>query len=317
MTQPRDVLIVTAANGAAATGNHCTAQQWADILRGLGHRATVAAAYDGQEADVLVALHGVKSRAAVAAFRAARPGARVVVALTGTDVYPKPAPETIESVRGADRVVALQDRVPAMLPPDVRDRVRVIVQSATAHPPGEIDGGVFDAGVVAHLRAVKDPLRAAAAARMLPPDSRVRIRHAGAILEPGYRDLVARERRENPRYTWLGELSPAGARSLMAACAVVVVSAPHEGGARVIGESLVAGTPVLAARNDAGRSLLGDDYAGFFDAGNTEALGALLRRAETDGAFLARLRERARARAHQFDPRREVEAWRGLMAELA
>mgnify|MGYP006969351222 CR=1 FL=1 len=64
MTQPRDVLLVTAANGAAATGNHCTAQQWADILRGLGHRATVAAAYDGQEADVLVALHGVKSRAA-------------------------------------------------------------------------------------------------------------------------------------------------------------------------------------------------------------------------------------------------------------
>ena len=174
----------------------------------------------------------------------------------------------------------------------------------------------FDVCTVGHLREVKDPLRAAAASRRLPQTSRIRVRHAGAILDDGYAELVQREQAENPRYAWLGELTPAEAQNLMAQSRLTVVSSFHEGGARVIGESIVAGTPVLAARNDASLSLLGEDYAGLYEAGRTEELATLMTRAETDGAFLDALVERAGRLAPQFDPRREQEAWRELMAEL-
>jgi len=312
-----DILIVAPSAGEVRTGNRCTAQQWASLLEALGHRARIGDAYRGEGADVLVALHAAKSCAAIPAFRHDHPGARIVVALTGTDVYPEPGPEALDSLRKADRIVGLQPRVRDRIPAELRDRLRVIVQAATE--PRTKDGASsasFDVCVVGHLRQVKDPLRAAAAARLLPADSRIRIRHAGAILEARYRDLVAREQAKNPRYAWLGELGPDETQRLLASSRLSVLSSYFEGGARVVGESVVAGTPVLAARNDATRSLLGDDYPGLYDAGETRQLADLMRRAETDAAFLADLHERATRLRAQFDPRREREAWADLLAEL-
>ena len=313
-----EILVVTSATGEVLTGNRCAANQWAELLRGAGHGIRVVDTYDGEAADVLLVVHGSKGNSAVAAFRSARPGKQVVVALTGTDIYPEPCKETLDSMRQADRLVALQPRARGQVPSEFHDKLRIIIQSAVAPPS---DGATkssdpFDLCVVGHLREVKDPLRAATASRLLPSASKIRIRHAGAILDPGYEQRVEVEQAENRRYTWLGELGPAEAQNLMAHSRLTLVSSFFEGGARVIGESIVAGTPLLAARNDAALSLLGEDYPGLYEAGRTEELAALMTRAETDAGFMGALVGRTAPLAAQFDPRREREAWQELIAEL-
>jgi len=310
-----DFLVITSSSGEALTGNRCTARQWAALLREMGHEVLVVDTFDGEDASVLIALHGARNHAAVAAFRQAVPPRKIVVALTGTDVYPQPTEETLDSLRMADRVVALQPRVRDRIPAEFHEKLRIIVQSARAPATVEPIHG-FDVCVVGHLRDVKDPLRAAAASHLLPETSKIRIRHAGAILEPSYHERVEREQAENARYAWLGELSASEAQQLMAQSRLQVVSSIFEGGSRVIGESIVAGTPVLAARNDASCSLLGEDYPGLYDAGDTRQLADLMARAETDRVFLDSLRDRTQRLAAQFDPRREREAWRELVAEL-
>lgn len=309
------VALTTPVRDGVPTGNRMTATRLAEILRDRGHDLVAADA----EADLLVALHAAKSHREVAAFRRRRPRGRIVVVVTGTDLYPAPGEEALSSFDLADRIVVLQALARERIPAEVRDRAVVIVQGAAPPPPPGPwrDGDFFDVAVVGHLRAVKDPLRAAAAARLLPPESRVRVRHAGAVLDPDYEAAVERERAENPRYDRLGEIAPDDARRLLAGADVAVVSSRDEGGGRVIGEAVVSGTPVLAARNDASRSLLGEDWPGLFAVGDTAALAALLRRAEVDDGFYAELRGRTARRAPLFDPERELREWGHLLDELA
>lgn len=303
------VLIITSSSGSAPTGNRCSARDWAGHIEALGHDVTVADSYEGQSARVLIALNAAKTHDAVLAW-----DGPIIVVLTGTDVYPEPGEATLDSMRRADRVVGLQPLVKSRIPEEFHEKLRIIVQAAEVPESAPRSDAFFDICVVGHLRDVKDPMRAAAAARLLPEGSRIRIRHAGAILEDGYAEQIEREQAENPRYTWLGPLTPDEARRLIAESHLQVVSSVHEGGARVIGESVVAGTPVLAARNDASLSLLGADYPGLFDAGDTRALAELMARAESDEAFLESLR--AAGGAERFDVAREREAWQALIREV-
>jgi putative glycosyltransferase (TIGR04348 family) len=313
-----EILIVTPPTGGVATGNRGTAGQWAGVLRGLGHRVEVTDIYGGEAADVLVALHARKCHGVICRSKQDHSGTPVVVALTGTDLYPGLGAEALESLRLADRVVVFQRRAWDRLPPEVRPKSSVIVQSAKPlDPPPARAIDPFVVAVAGHLRAVKDPMRAAEASRLLPPGSRVCVRHAGAVLEPEFRELVAREQRENSRYTWLGELSPDATRQLIASSQALVLSSRSEGGGRVIGEAVVCGTPVLASRNDATLSLLGEDHPGLFDFGDTAALAGLMAKLERDCAFRDDLQARTAERAPQFDPARESAAWRELLGAIA
>ena len=89
-----------------------------------------------------------------------------------------------------------------------------------------------------------------------------------------------------------------------------------EGGANVISEAVVADLPVIASDIDGSVGLLGEDYAGYYPVGDTAALAATLRRAETEPAFLETLTKQCRARRPLFDPARERAAWRKLLARL-
>ena len=90
-----------------------------------------------------------------------------------------------------------------------------------------------------------------------------------------------------------------------------------EGAGRVVGEAVVAGTPVVSTRIDGVAGLLGDDYPGYYPAGDSEALASLLRRAETDPGFLKALADACEAKAAQFSAEVEQDAWRDLIADLA
>ena len=206
-----------------------------------------------------------------------------------------------------------------MRKPAHRDKTRFVPQSS---PPirrtadGPRRARTFDVAVVAHLRDEKDPLRAAIAARSLPSTSRVRVVHAGRALTDEMRDEAIAERRGNPRYAWLGELSPPRARALIGGARLMVLSSRFEGGANVLSEAIAAGTPVLASRIDCALGLLGDDYPGLFEVGATDELARLLRRAEESRAFLADLARRTRARRAIVSATAERTALRRLAREV-
>src|SRR5207244_9950254 len=137
------------------------------LLRAPGQRARAVAPYRGAPCELVVALHAQKSAEPVALVRRRQRGAARVVLLAGTDLYGRRAPRARarRSLRLADRLVVLHPAAAADLPRDVRTKARVILQSAVAaaRPRPRPRRGTFQVAVVGHLRAVKDPFRAALA----------------------------------------------------------------------------------------------------------------------------------------------------------
>jgi glycosyltransferase involved in cell wall biosynthesis len=140
--------------------------------------------------------------------------------------------------------------------------------------------------------------------------------HAGRALTEQMQQAAVAEQQENGRYRWLGEVSRARARDLIARCRVLSLTSEMEGGANVLSEALAAGTPVLASRIACTEAILGADYPGLFPFGATEALARLLDRIERDPSFLADLARRCGARRSIVSPTREKAAWRALLREL-
>lgn len=297
------------------TGNFATAFQWAEIIADIGHQVEVTNEFD-PDAEVLVALHAVKSGSVISKYREINPNRKIILGLAGTDIYPAPAETALASMEIADHIIVLQDGARAKVPQQWQHKVATIFQSASApqfRAPAERTLDPFDICVIGFMRAVKDPMRTALASALLPDESKVRIRHAGGILEPKYEQQVATAMADNARYQWHGVLDAQGVDSLLADSQLMVLSSIDEGGARVISQAVVNHTPVLAAANDCTVSIFGEDYPGLFPAKETEYLTCLIYRAETDYAFLERLRRRTIQLATMFSPELELEAWKRLL----
>jgi putative glycosyltransferase (TIGR04348 family) len=313
------IQIVTPASAGSTYGNRITAVRWATILKQLRHRVSITQAYDGKATDLLVALHARRSYQSIKRFHQQHPHLPIVVALTGTDVYRdlKSDPRAIESLETASSIVALQPKALEQLKRTVRAKARVIYQSVERRKRTESrSANHFDVCVIAHLRPVKDPFRAALAARLLPATSRIRILQIGKAMTESMLKRAQAEAVRNPRYRWLGELSKSRAESYLVRSRICVISSRLEGGANVLSEAIVAGVPVLASRIDGNTGILGDDYPGLFDVANTHALATLLHRAETDAPFLNELRSRTKRLAFLFDRKNETEAWAELIDDL-
>lgn len=323
--------LATPPGAPAHSGNRVTADRWTTLLTALGHDVAVGDGWEGHGGnegggDVLVALHARHSAAAVVRWREERGDAPLVVALTGTDLYRDLAdsPETQRSIALADRLVVLQPLAVDALGDDVRSRVRVIYQSVEL-PSGVLEARASRAStspapealavcVLANLRAVKDPLLAAAAVRLLPANARVRVTHYGAALDDGTAEQAAAA--TGPRYVWRGAVPRDQALTALANSAALVLTSRLEGGANAVSEALALGVPILSTRIPGSVGLLGDDYPGYFPVGDAAALAGLLRRAETDPGFLAELADHVRARAWVTAPTEERRRWAALLAEL-
>ena len=193
----------------------------------------------------------------------------------------------------------------------------MVYQSAVppTHRQQSLDD-VFEVSVLSHLRDVKDPLRAAFAARSLPPQSRIRIVHAGQALGFQWEERARTEERMNARYRWLGERSHDDAMQLLARSRLMILSSTMEGGASAIAESVACRVPVLCSDIPGNVGMLGPNYPGYFRVKDTTQLAALLGRAETDPKFLASLQESLEGIRSRFTPEQERESWACVLEEL-
>jgi putative glycosyltransferase (TIGR04348 family) len=312
--------IITPAPRGSTYGNRITALRWAAILKALGHRVVISSKYEGERHDLLIALHARRSYSSIRRFHREHRQSPVIVALTGTDLYRdlSKRQSAAKSLDIARRLVVLQPRALEELKLKWRRKAHVIYQSAEAvSRNSQLDKNQsFDVCVVGHLRAVKDPFRAALASRLLPASSRVRILQIGEAMTPAMSRRARAEVQRNDRYRWLGEQSRSRTLGILARSRLCVISSRLEGGANVISEAVVASVPILASRVPGNVGILGDDYPGLFSAGDSEELAELLRRAECDASFLAQLKSRVKKLIPLFAPANEKKAWSALINEL-
>src|SRR5256714_9229679 len=233
-----NIVLITPARSSSRSGNRTTSMRWARILRQLGHRVHIAHRYDGAAADLMIALHAWRSADSIRTFRERYPDRPLIVGLSGTDIYDyidRDRASVVRSLACADRLVALQELARRRVPARFRDKLRIVHQSALPVRRGRTERtGSFDVAMIGHLREVKDPFRAAQAARRLPASSRIRIVHLGAAETPGWAAAAKAEMAVNPRYVWRGDRPRADVRRLLGRARAMVLSSLSEGGANVL-----------------------------------------------------------------------------------
>ena len=327
LTSKPTLCLVTPALADANNGNWQTARRWARMLS--GHYAVhMARAWpmgdvDGVQADLLLALHARRSATSIAAWAQAHPERPVVVALTGTDLYRdiQHDADAQRSLALATRLIVLQDQGPLALPADLRDKCRVVFQSSTRRQALPKTRRHLRVVVAGHLRDEKWPQGVFEAARGLRPDEGICIDHIGQALDPALGDMARATMAACPHYRWLGELPHDATRRRLQRAHLLLHPSRMEGGAHVIMEAVLSGTPVLASRVPGNVGMLGGDYAGYFAPGQVPELLALLRacrrdQQNRDGGLWLRLQAQCDARASRFEPAAERQALLQALAGL-
>ncbi|HEX5419504.1 MAG TPA: TIGR04348 family glycosyltransferase, partial [Gammaproteobacteria bacterium] len=122
------ISLITPAGKQSRSGNRTTAVRWARLLRELGHRVRMAEAYDGGDADLMVAIHAWRSAESIERFYARHPDRPLVVVLAGTDVYryQQSEPETVcRSMELATTLVGLHELVHRSIPDRFGSKLQV------------------------------------------------------------------------------------------------------------------------------------------------------------------------------------------------
>ncbi len=325
MNPPRPhIVIVSPALSDANNGNWQTADRWRQMLAKNFHCRIVQTWPDKffNQDNVMIALHARKSADSIAAWHAAHGGSRLVLALTGTDLYrdiqtnatPKAA------LAMASRLIVLQELAPLGLPEVCRAKAEVIFQSTTNQPTHLKPAAHLRAVMVGHLRSEKSPETLFAAAKLLNADDPIFIDHIGAGLDADLAKAAEATASACPHYRWLDSMPHETTRRAIQRAHVLVHASKMEGGAHVLMEAVCSGTPVLASRIDGNVGMLGADYAGYFDWGDAAGLARLLRECRAsqndENGLLARLGEQCTLRAPLFAPEAESAKLNALVNSL-
>ncbi|MFT6862397.1 MAG: glycosyltransferase involved in cell wall biosynthesis [Akkermansiaceae bacterium] len=298
-------------------GNTVTTSRIVNILRGQGIEARGSYHFDGREADVLISLHAVKGVEGVRDFREKMPKGRVIVLLTGTDLYqslPQGSEAGLQNLVDANRIVVVQEAAIRRLPVEVREKVVVIPASLD---PISIEASPlaspFAISVVGHPRPVKRPFLTIETVARHPEWQDVEVWQIGEGLDEESRKTGEEWSQKEPRYRWFGGLPREESLKLCAKSSLTINSSILEGGANAVLEAMSMGVPVLASRIEGNEGILGEKYPGYFGEG------------ELDGMLQAIIDKRvelrdwvdlARARLPLFSPESEAACWLELLTDL-
>jgi len=312
------IVIVCPTPPGTQHGNRVRALRYQSIARKLGYRVQVEQELISSY-DIAIVLHAIHGADAIRGAKTRFPNRPVVLAITGTDLYRDGKSKKVKSsFTLSDRIVVSQSTIADDVPKAYQRKTKVIHQSSSPIAVTRSKRPRARRVIVAgHLRAVKDPFRTALAVRTLPSTSKIIVEHYGLPREPNMAEKANAEMARNPRYHWFGEIPRGKLRRRIATSWMMVLSSKMEGGANVLSEAIASGTPILASNIAGSRGMLGDDYRGYFDVGDTKKLRELLLRCESDPGFYQSLKRQVNKRKKYVDPARELQAWKLFLSDLA
>ncbi|MBT6167521.1 MAG: glycosyltransferase [Verrucomicrobia bacterium] len=298
-------------------GNSVTTDRIVAMLNEGGVEARGSYGNDGEPADILITLHAIKGAPAVFDFKKKTPNGRVIILLTGTDIYQGLAEGSQiggDALQVADRIVVPQEAAIRKLPEKVRGKTVVIrpsldpiaVKATSSQSP-------FVISVVGHLRPVKRPFLTIETLAQHPEWSDLEVWQIGQALDAEMRKTAEFWMEEDKRYRWCGGLPREESLALCAKSSLTINSSILEGGANAVLEAMTMGVPVLASRIEGNVGLMGDDYPGYFEEGGmAKALEAIMhQRVDLDEWSLL-----LADRLPLFSRVRESESWLELLIEL-
>lgn len=294
-------------------GNSVTTHRIVEILREGGINARGSYGYDGKPADVLISLHAVKGAKAVRDYRAKCPEGKIVVLITGTDIYqslPEGSIEGDQALEIADVVVVVFDRAIQSL--DQQWRKKVVVVPSSLDPieiKADPEGAKFVISVVGHLRAVKRPFLTIEAVARHPRWKEVEVWQIGEALDEEHVRQARAWEEQDPRYRWFGGLPREESLALCARSSLTVNSSILEGGANAVLEAMTMGVPVLASRIEGNVGLLGEEHEGYFDNTMDEVLEEIIEGRHHLDDWVAS----AKRRLPLFSRERESACWLDLL----
>ena len=298
-------------------GNSVTTARIVRVLDEGGIEARGSHGYDGEPTDILITLHAIKGAPALFDFKKRKPKGKVVILLTGTDIYqglPKGSKMGEDALREADRIVVRQEAAILRLPEQVRAKTVVIRSSldpiAVKASPSQ---SRFIISVVGHLRPVKRPFLTIETLDQHPEWSDVEVWQIGQALDEEMRKTAEFWAEEDERYRWFGGVPRMESLALCCKSSLTINSSILEGGANAVLEAMTMGVPVLASRIEGNVGLLGNDYPGYFEEGRmAKALQAIMDQRVDLDEWNRLLADRLRL----FSRERESNSWLELLTEL-
>jgi putative glycosyltransferase (TIGR04348 family) len=320
MSSKPSICIISPALAAANNGNWQTAKRWQQMLSSDYH-VEIMLQWDGSQGskayDAMLALHARRSADSIEQWAAKFPDKLIVLALTGTDLYRDIAidPLAQQSLKLAHHLVVLQDMGPKSLPAKFQSKCQVIFQSTPRRQRVQKTTQKLRALMVGHLRSEKSPETYFEAARLLAKRKNIVLDHIGAPLDAELGKQARQLALEVPTYRYLGEQTHEQTRARIARAHVLVHPSRMEGGAHVVMEAVMSGTPVLASRIDGNVGMLGVDYDGYFPVGDAQALAYMLERCKNEPHFLDHLNKQCALRTPLFEPLAEKTALLRVFAQ--
>jgi putative glycosyltransferase (TIGR04348 family) len=305
----KTVVIVSPALASANNGNWQTAKRYGQFLK-TQFRVRIVSEWDGSKSDdVLIALHARRSFSSIAAWHSIHGANGLVVVLTGTDLYRdiKHDPQAQQSLEFASRLIVLQPLGLDELPPHLRSKTEVVLQSTTPRVTLSKSSRDTRAVMVGHLREEKSPRTLFEAAALLGQQGhmQIQIKHIGAEHDQLLATMAHQTASSYPQYQFTGALSHAETRRQIQRSHVLVHTSVMEGGAHVLMEAVCSGVPVIASRIPGNMGMLGQDYAGLFSVGDAQALADMLVRFRHDSEFEQLLKKQCALLAPLFSPEYE------------
>lgn len=310
-----NIEIVTPAPAGSLHGNRITALRWQSFLKKLSHQVRVSNHWTGKDTDVLIALHAYRSHTSIIQFRELYPNRPIILMMTGTDLYRDMPehPEVIKSMEMSDAIVILQSAALAMLPKHLQTKTHVIYQSTKSIKRKTLLKKSFLISVIGHLRPEKDPFCTAKSLKHLSSQSKIKVMHLGKAMSPEMKSLAKAYNKELKNYQWLDELSHSETLQQLSRSHLMVISSLMEGGAHVVTEAIAIGVPVIASDIPGNRGLLGDDYPGYFQAGDEKALAMILQKTETNASFYQLLEKHIHKRRKYVQPEFELKSIKAVL----